>query len=111
MTTSRRAGRTRIRFEGGPLDGTERVKSRRARPPLYLTTDGSRTLYVQKGDRIYLHATVEHRPRMRATDCYRRHTDITMSGHRRVITYRYITCEPGSGDQDTTPFALDAIDE
>jgi hypothetical protein len=107
-TTPSRAGRTKFRFEGGPLNGTERIKDRRARPPLYLTADGSRTLYVQKGDRIYLHAMVERRRRMRTPDCYRRHTDVTMSGGRRTITYRYITCEaPGQWEQDTTPFTLD----
>jgi hypothetical protein len=83
---------TTVRFEGGPLAGTQRAKTSTGRPPLYLTTEGD-SLLTAKGDRIRAAEGVERSPRAAVTSCYLKASDAYDTNGRRVITYRFITME------------------
>lgn len=80
---------TILRFEGGPLDGTERRKTAPARCPAYLTTEGE-TLYTPKGDRLAHAVSTGRRGNLSTTSAYLLEQDDT-SGTVRTLTYRFIT--------------------
>jgi hypothetical protein len=82
---------TVYRFEGGPLDGEERRKTRPARLPTFLTVSGD-PLRVAVGDRIVSAAHGLTSARGGTVSCYTLKTDAT-AGARRVATYRFITAE------------------
>jgi hypothetical protein len=83
---------TVLRFEGGPLDGEERRKTRPARLPIFLTASGD-PLRVALGHRITsaAHGFVST-PQSGPTSCYSLKSDVTADA-RRIATYAYITTE------------------
>lgn len=84
---------TVVRFDGGPLAGTERAKTTTGRATIYLALDGS-PLSPSKGDRIRAAEGMERSPRAKVNACYVQTGDTYEPDGRRVITYRFITTEP-----------------
>jgi hypothetical protein len=80
MARTSRAGRTRIAYVGGPLDGASRVKTERARASLYRDLSGE-VMTTTKGDRV-VHG------RSATAHVYVLTNDVRADG-RRTLTYTY----------------------